>query len=234
MKREIIKGITKLETRKFTSEVFSDVIMATTFSIHNRFNFSEDFENKYLSIIKKYNKEEQKIFCEVACNLYIYISKQIETGIYSDVLGEIFHELGQHNKHQGQFFTPYPISLLCAKMTIREKPTDKIFKIHEPTCGSGGMIVAMLQELNSLHVNYTRECLIICGDIDFRCVCMTYLQLSLLGASAIIYHQNALTMETWRELHTPAYIMQYLHFKNALKESKEEYIKKVYTQRELF
>lgn len=41
---------------------------------------------------------------------------------------------------------------------------------------------------------------------------MTYLQLSLVGIPAIIYHRNGLTLETWDKFETPAYIMQYHRF----------------------
>lgn len=60
--------------------------------------------------------------------------------------------------------------------------------------------------------NYARNCFIDCGDIDIRCIHMTYLQLSLAGVPAIVKHQNALTREFWEAWYTPAYLFQYPRF----------------------
>ena len=49
--------------------------------------------------------------------------------------------------------------------------------------------------------------------IDIRCVHMTYLQLSLAGVPAIVKHTNSLTRETWDIWKTPAFIMQYMRFR---------------------
>ena len=74
------------------------------------------------------------------------------------------------------------------------------------------MLVAALDVLKSRGVNYARNCYLDAADIDLRCVHMTYLQLSLAGASAIVRHQNTLTQELWSVWYTPAFIMQYPRF----------------------
>ena len=75
------------------------------------------------------------------------------------------------------------------------------------------MLVAALDVLQSCGVNYARNCFIDAGDIDERCVHMTYLQLSLAGVPALIRHQNALTRELWGVWYTPALLFQYLRFR---------------------
>ena len=50
------------------------------------------------------------------------------------------------------------------------------------------------------------------GDLDIRCVHMTYLQLALAGVPAIVCHQNTLTNELWSVWKTPAFIFQYHRF----------------------
>ena len=61
-------------------------------------------------------------------------------------------------------------------------------------------------------VNYARNYYLDAADIDLRCVHMTYQQLSLAGAPAIVRHQNSLTRELWSVWYTPAFIMQYPRF----------------------
>lgn len=46
---------------------------------------------------------------------------------------------------------------------------------------------------------------------------MAYLQLALVGIPAVVYQRDTLTMETWQHWEIPAYIMQYLRFKNFVK-----------------
>ncbi len=73
-------------------------------------------------------------------------------------------------------------------------------------------MVAALEVLKENKVNYARDCFIDCGDIDIRCVHMTYLQLALAGVPAVVHHQDALTRKQWSVWLTPALIFQYPRF----------------------
>ena len=75
------------------------------------------------------------------------------------------------------------------------------------------MLIAALEALKSLGVNYARNCFMEANDVDIRCVHMTYLQLALAGVPAIVRHQNTLTRECWSSWYTPAYLFQYLRFR---------------------
>ena len=125
----------------------------------------------------------------------------------------------QANDKAGQFFTPFNVSKMCSKMILTEHSVrpliqqDKIITLNDPCCGSGGMILAATDTLqNDYGVNYARNCFAHCGDIDIRCVHMTYLQLSLAGVPAVIKHQDALSRKLWSVWYTPAYLFQYLRF----------------------
>ena len=97
---------------------------------------------------------------------------------------------------------------------LKEKANkDEIITINDPCCGGGGMLIAALEVLKSLGVNYARNCFMEANDVDIRCVHMTYLQLALAGVPAIVRHQNTLTRECWSVLYTPAYLFQYLRFR---------------------
>ena len=84
------------------------------------------------------------------------------------------------------------------------------------------MILAAVDILYNQHrFNYSRNLVVECSDIDSRCVHMTYLQLGLAGVPAVIYQRDTLSMKTWQRWETPAYIMQWLRFRNALGEGYE-------------
>ncbi len=93
-----------------------------------------------------------------------------------------------------------------------KKERDEIITINDPCCGGGGLLIAALDVLRDNKFNYARNCFMDAGDIDIRCVHMTYLQLSLAGVPAIVRHQNALTRELWSVWYTPAYIFQFPYF----------------------
>ena len=42
---------------------------------------------------------------------------------------------------------------------------------------------------------------------------MAYLQLSLAGIPATIYHRDGLSLKTWDKWETPPYLMQYTRFR---------------------
>ena len=161
----------------------------------------------------------QNLISEIFAQIYALLTTQIYTG-FGDHLGELYMRSETSNSKSGQFFTPYHVSKLCAESAVNADEiqehieNDKILTLHEPTCGSGGMIIALADILyNKYHFNISRNLFVECGDIDSRCVHMAYLQLSLAGIPAVIYHRDGLTLATWDKWETPAYIMQYSRFK---------------------
>ena len=74
----------------------------------------EEREALYLKTIQKYNKEERELFPQLAAETVIALEENQE----QDFLGDIFMNLGLGNKSGGQFFTPYHICELMAKVTI--------------------------------------------------------------------------------------------------------------------
>lgn len=217
---EILKQINKFSGRTSHTEFLSDVFRCGAYAISNRFDKSKykEREEDYKRIISKYNSKDQELIAEIFANIYLLLSNQINIG-FADYLGQIYMSSSTSNNKTGQFFTPYNVSKLCSELTITDNSVkkaidnDEILTMHEPTCGSGGMILALADTLyNKYHFNTARNLFVECGDIDIRCVHMAYLQLSLVGIPAIIYHRNGLTLETWDKFETPAYIMQYHRF----------------------
>ncbi len=217
---EIIKDIDKLGYSVDTQTFMSNMFECGAAAIANKVDFTkyDKREERYKEIMKAYKPNEQKAMSELFAKIFALLSSVVyDNGIFADYLGEIFMKTKQGNSKKGQFFTPYNVSKMCAKMIITdptEKQTkDEIITINDPCCGSGGMLIASLDVLkNDYNVNYTRNCFIDCGDIDARCVHMAYLQLSLAGVPAIIKHQDALSRKLWDVWKTPAFIFQYHRF----------------------
>lgn len=214
-------GLYKVNAHEFLSDVFECGAIA----ISNKFDFRnyEKREERYMQIIKRYDKEMQSLIVQVFSEIFILLSSQMDIG-FNDYLGQLYMLSNTSNSKAGQFFTPYCVSKLSAEVTINGAQIneymeqDKILTLNEPTCGAGGMIIAAADVLyNKYHFNISRNLLVYCSDIDSRCVHMTYLQLSLAGIPAVILRQNALTLETWDKWETPAYIMQWTRFKDVLK-----------------
>lgn len=133
-----------------------------------------------------------------------------------DYLGELYMQIEAGNKNAGQYFTPYDVSKFMAEITLGELP-DKPFILNEPCCGSGGMVVAAADELQSRGYNYTDKMLVVANDIDRHCVLMAYTQLSFAAVPAIVQWQNTLTRETWDTFYTPAYTLQASKFNRMLR-----------------
>lgn len=217
---DIIKLISKATYKVGIHELLSDVFECSAIAISNKFDFRnyDSREEKYKAIMNKYDLETRKLICEIFAKIYMLLSNQISVG-FNDYLGELYMRSETSSSKAGQFFTPYCVSKMCAETSIDQKTIDeciekdKILTMHEPTVGAGGMVLALADVLyNKYHFNIARNLFIECGDIDIRCVHMTYLQLALAGIPAVIYHRDGLTLETWDRWETPAYIMQYPRF----------------------
>ena len=122
-------------------------------------------------------------------------SIQLEEGEMEDVLGAIYMEAGCGNKNTGQFFTPFHVSLACAQLTVREQDVNEAHPLYfnEPSAGSGGMVIAAARALKERGINYQNCMKVVAQDLDWNCVYMTYVQLSLYGVDGIVVQGNTLT-----------------------------------------
>jgi hypothetical protein len=209
-KGEIIKAMRGLSHRHDLWSVFSDFVEIGAISIANTADRSnpqwQQREDRYMQIIKGYTPEEQAEFPRM---LY-HLVEALACGM-DDVLGEVFMELELGNKWTGQFFTPYEVCQLMARMTAGDlKPfieQQGFVTVNEPACGGGAMIIAMADELHSQGINYQQCMHVTAQDLDLKAVQMAYLQFSLLHIPAIVIHGNTLALEERSHWNTPAHIM---------------------------
>lgn len=212
-----------------TYTVIRDFFEISAIAIRNNVDHGKErdaYEQRYLAIVKKYRKEDLNVFAEALGVFMGWIQKAMDGDIpFRDFAGEIYMDSGTSSGKAGQFFTPYHVSHLMAeinfdkdklKAEIAEDP-DRLITIAEPTCGAGGLIVAAIDVLKDAGINYSWNVFVDCGDIDARCVHMTYLTLSLLGVPAVVRKGDALALEYSETWYTPAYIFAWPHFKSRLR-----------------
>lgn len=207
-KSEIVKKINEMAKYYSAHQVFRDWIEVYALSIANFCEPKgtpvwEKREQQYLSTIGKYQDPEILGFTELGGMLTLALEDSM-----SDILGSVYMGLETSSKVTGQFFTPDNISRLVSKMMDDEVvSTDMPIKLYEPASGSNGMIIAYARALRDKDINYQRLLDIKASDIDFACVYMSYIQLSLLGIKAVVVRQDSLLWEKVPQEHifvTPA------------------------------
>lgn len=233
--QEILKLFDNCPIKYSNAEIISDVFELGALSVSNQVDHRKCVykrrEERFKEIAEKY-KADFKFIQTVFSKIYaLLITQTNPRNRFNDWLGDLYMKSFTQSSKAGQFFTPYHVSKACALMSIDPKAVqaakdgDKIITIHEPTVGAGGMVIAALDVLYNEHrFNYTRNAFVDCGDIDKRCVHMTYLQLALAGVPAVVFHRDGLSLETWDCFHTPALCMQWCRFK-PLVESSYAYLK---------
>lgn len=210
---EIVKLIQHMSARHSVWQVFSDWVEIMALSISNAVDWAQRAprEERYLEIVKQYSKEEIDTFAEMFGLLIAALDDKVRESGPEDLLGPIFHALELHNKYKGQFFTPVHICEFMAKITSKDYDPDikknGFVSVGEPYCGSGAMVLAFAKAMKEDGYNYCSQMVTGCKDVDLKCVCMTYVQLSLCGIPAVVIHGNTLLMQEWSRWYTPVYVI---------------------------
>lgn len=191
-KKEIIRLIDSIAGKYSAYEVFTDWIRCCSLAISNQSRIKQDKiwqdrERMYLDTVQKYTADEVMKFAEMLA----FLTEALEMDM-TDILGQIYMESGMGSKAAGQFFTPYHLSKLCVDLTLPEPDETGIYRINEPSCGGGGMIIAAASAIRERGMNYQRVMDVVAQDLDWKGVYMCYLQLSLLGIPAVCVQGNTL------------------------------------------
>ena len=208
-KKFILDSIKRLGNRYGTHESFRDAVTCCAYSFANSVDFKEEREKEYLRIINKYSDEEKELFPKILTALVNEYTKAEEP---VDILGDIYENLNLIKKGAAQFFTPLDVCKVMAKITIDKDQSEKSIKergyinVSDPACGSGRNLYAAYSELLDNGIS-NNKILLVGDDLDLTCCCMTYIQLSLMGANAIVNHQDSLTMNRYDTFYTVSYAM---------------------------
>ena len=205
--KDFIKLIRENARRHHLHEVFRDFCEMSALAFSNAVDLAqrEPREARYLQIVCRYEPEEVKRFP-------VMLHHVVESlqGRFHDCLGQLFMALQLGDHWKGQFFTPYDLAYLMAKIGGASAPVDgKGFAtLMEPACGAGCMVIAAAEAMHDDGINY-QQCLHVTAiDIDQTAAHMAYIQLTLLHVPAIVVHGNALWPDkTWSNWVTPAHVL---------------------------
>ena len=188
---EIVKILNNMAGKYPANKIFNDWITMYALAIANGCKVIHDEiwesrEAEYKNIARKYKKEEWKNI-ETMCML---LNEALSIQEF-DVLGDIYMREGYGERRTKQYYTPFEISELSARI-ITNQEYEKTMKVHEPTCGSGSMIIAIAKEMRRKGQNYQDKMQVFAQDLDWNNVYMTYIQLSLLNIKAVVIQGDTL------------------------------------------
>ena len=193
--KELVKTFSALCDRHNRWQVWSDFISMSAIAISNTVDLAhaEEREQTYLTLVKRYNSAEMNVFSGMLAQMV----EAIDVNPDQDFLGDLFMNLELGNDHAGQFFTPYDVCKLMAKITepdIKGRvERDGFISVNDPACGAGALLVAFANECLTQKVNYQTDVLFVAQDIDYTVGLMCYLQLSLIGAPGYVVIDNTIT-----------------------------------------
>lgn len=153
-------------------------------------------EQRYLNIIKGYDKKEQKLFPQ----MFALLVEELEKNPNQDLLGELYMLLQISNKNAGQFFTPYDVCKAMSSVTFNRKELGKTVhkegyaSVYDCACGAGATLISASEQCKEMFkkYNYQNHVYFVGQDVDITCVYMCYIQLALHGLAGYVIHGNTL------------------------------------------
>lgn len=186
-----------LKTRS-VYKVWEDWVYMTAVAISNAFDFREERETHYKEIAAQYSSKE----LETLADLLAIVTRELDKNPEQDFLGSLYMQLNLGDHWKGQFFTPYHICQFMAKTIITENICADIdregyFIVSDCACGAGATLIAAYHvaknQLEKIRKNVQSCMFVAAQDISLMTACMCYIQLSLLGISAVIKVGDSLT-----------------------------------------
>ena len=191
MKR-IIKKINNFESNDIWG-IYNDflIISAENFRrlLDKDFNIPHNIYDKYTNIeINSFNR-------------MLIILDELLQDDKKDHLGDLLMELEMANKLNGQFFSPFDISLISSMLGISKDEVDIKIKekgyitLHEMSVGGGAIVIAVAKLLSEWGYNPKENLLVVCNDLDKKAIYMSYIQFTLLDIPCVIFEMDTLTQE---------------------------------------
>lgn len=198
---KIIDMLNNIKVGCNSYDIFNDWISFMTISINNRFNYSQTLEDMYLSIVKQYTRDELLKYGDCMYLLADCFEEKID-----DYLGKIYMNLGG-NSRTGQFFTPFNICEMMAKIQLSKYDGERIV-LNEPSAGGGANVLAAAKAIKDKGYNYQKLLHVVSQDIDRKCSYMQFVQYTLTGISAEVVNGDTLSGQVNFKLYTPSYFLR--------------------------
>lgn len=204
--QEFVSVFNRIAPHENRWQMFSDFAHMAAAALYNAIHRDPTVEADYLRRVKRYSKED----AVQMSGLLAAVTDGLEFSP-TDFLGQLLMTLELGNQYLGQYFTPYSVSYMMARMNMADRLPEledgsrEYITVCDPACGAGGMIVATAEAMLEAGYNPQKQMLAFCTDIDPLAAMLCYIQLTLMHIPAVVSIGNSLTMEITREMATPAY-----------------------------
>lgn len=197
LEKQFIDIFNQLCNRHHAWQVWQDFINMSACAIANAVDRRPEVwkqrEDSYMKMVKKYSKDELNLISE----LLAITTLALDENSAQDFLGEFYMQLDFGSDWHGQFFTPWHIAELMAKMQLDEKVKEQIsskgyISVNDSCCGSGCMLMAFANVCKDMDINYQQSVFFVGQDIDDVVAKICYIQISLLGCSGYVVIGNSL------------------------------------------
>ncbi|MFI1408814.1 N-6 DNA methylase [Streptomyces sp. NPDC020707] len=226
--QEIAKLLAANTGAKRMSEIFDNFVEMAALALRNAVDVRgseawEAREGQYLQIAGRYSRTELDRFPRALALVTMEMQREP-----CDVLGRLYMELELGNERLGQYYTPYDIAQLMAKMQIdsvvEQVRREGFADVYEPTCGAGAFMVSLSQAMLEHGLNPQTQLYVTAEDVAPQAMHMIYVHLTLLHIPAVVRRRDILTLETFDAWPTPAHVLgnwsQKLRLARAINESR--------------
>lgn len=188
LEKQFLNRFRSLCQTRSSWQVWADFITVAAISLANSVDrHSEDYDKRE----KEYEDCIERLGgIDVPAEMFGIIVMALEENPEQDFLGSMFMKLELRNHWKGQFFTPYSVCKMMAKINVSEIASTIETKgwasVNDPACGAGATLIAMTNTMKNHDVNYQNRALFVAQDIDRVAGMMCYIQLSLLGCAGYV------------------------------------------------
>lgn len=159
---EFIKVFNEMSARYGRSELWYDYIDMHAIALANTCDLRcrDAREEQYNAIVQKYDEKTVQQFAVLTAITMTALLENPE----QDFLGTVYHNLGLSKSQAGQFFTPYNVGQMMARINMPDSlalDKSRILRVNDPCCGAGCLLLE----------GYNTECLNLAKSIDAIMLC---------------------------------------------------------------
>lgn len=150
---------------------------------------------RYKAIVQKYDEKTVQQFAVLTAITMTALLENPE----QDFLGTVYHNLGLSKSQAGQFFTPYNVGQMMARINMPDSlvlDKSRILRVNDPCCGAGCLLLAgynvMREQLESTDPDWDKYVLFVAQDIDPLVCKMCYIQMCCIGVPGVVVVGNSL------------------------------------------
>ena len=155
--KEFLKLFNQLTYSRSAWQVWEDLVTVMACSICNAIDRrKEPFERRE----RQYERSIKNLGgVDIPAQMFGIVTMALEENPNQDFLGQLYMNLNLGSHWHGQFFTPYHISELMAKMTIGEDCQKEIeekgyISVCDQCVGAGAMLIAAANVMKEAEINY--------------------------------------------------------------------------------